>query len=295
MSENEHVFSATVRSPCPDELRRLGKHFPTRLIASIRGPIWPWVMVTGEYERLVGGVRLAENARGQGRLELTVRPEWASQPATARLIGCALDQARSLDWQTVVAQVAADTPLAAQLEAAGFESRCYPEVWSLPVAGAIAARRPTIERTLKRKPVKVVAINESNLAAARAICTALGLLEAGRVQLQNSRHEGIDPRFSFLAGEVDRPGGVALCRRLGARLYLEVLGLNPAATAPASATVGALLKAVFLGAEAAGIDEIQCALTPENARPVLALLRRGGGVRVSRQVVFMWRNAASDP
>ncbi|MEY4489201.1 MAG: hypothetical protein RIQ79_1709 [Verrucomicrobiota bacterium] len=293
MSDASAIVSETVRPPWPDELRRFQKHFSVRPITPTSRLLWRRVLVDGEYERLAGGASLAEFAPGQGRLELTVRPEWESQPATMRLIECALDQARTQDWQSVVAQVAADTPLAAQLEAAGFVARSYPEVWNLSVAGAIAARRPTIERTLKRNPIHVRAIDESNLAAARTICTALGLLEAERVQLQNTQHEGIDPRFSFLAGASDRPDGIALCRRLGARLYLEVLALNPAMSHPAAATVGALLKAVFLGAQDAAIDEIQCALTPTKAWPVLALLRRGGGVRVSRQVVFDWRNSAS--
>lgn len=221
-----------------------------------------------------------------GSLAINVREGWALSPASDALVAEAIDFARTANVAKLGCQLPRQSPLLSLLQRHGFTVESEHEVWKLDVDTCVRTRGELTARQLARAPVPVEEISPSNVAAATRLAASLNLISNAPLSIAAPGWPGIEPAFSFVAGDPARPSGVITCRVLNQRLYLEVLARDPALGAKGQAVVSALFRALFIRAQNLGIPDIYCAITPAKAAPVQRLLRRAEGVCVDRQVVL---------
>jgi len=287
-----------VRHPWRDEMPRLAQHFGLHGLRRDTRRAWYWVLVAGDLERPVGVMELAEDPppaadRQQpprARLEYFLRDAWAGGDGARQLLQAALRQAAELGLTLHTSQAHPESSYADLLREAGFVAKPPQEVWLCPVAEPVAKYESSVDRMLRRFPLKVTSLNASHLEAIRRMCARLNLLPADRVALREPGQPegaGFDPRFSFLAGDPANPAAFVLSRFTSGKLYLEVLARHPDFPRASPAAIAALLKALMPAARDHGIAEFSCVFRPTESAPVLALLRRGGGRCVRRFALFI--------
>lgn len=281
-----------VRPPWPEEMERLP--------AGLREPLsrrgarrhWLWVLVTGELERIVGAVTLAERdprtpgALPDGRMDYAIVPNWTqSAEAVVALLDAALAQGRALGLAAIEAQASHDTSAAAWFTAQGFIAGRTQELWRVPLDANFTRRHAAVERALARRPVEVHPLGEVSLPAVRAICAAHGLLSAHRVVLSWENQTGMDPRLSFVCGAPESPSAVLLARLSGREAYLEVLARAPGA-ASRGPEIGALLHTYFRAAMNLGASETLCLMMSDHAPDTARLLARAEARCIEKITVF---------
>ncbi|MFH1497692.1 MAG: hypothetical protein ABII82_07680 [Verrucomicrobiota bacterium] len=303
MNTQPNAPSWKVRAPWPDELARL----PTALRESLqrRGASrhWLWVLVTGDLERIVGAIALAEpearpDAPRRGRIDWSLSPAWShDRAAIEALLQAALERAAAVNVIELDAQAPLDGHVAACLEARGFSNVRTHEVWQLSVAANIRHRNPAIERMLTRRPIRVHPLDERSLEPVRALCSAHGLLAHERVELPapaTRNPKGLRPALCFVTGEPTDPSAVILGKAGSGQAYLEVLARNPSARA-GGLEVAALLREFFLGADALDIGLITCVIEPARAGESLRLLNKAHARRTERFALFKRNDDSNTP
>ncbi|QYM80093.1 hypothetical protein K0B96_05615 [Horticoccus luteus] len=281
-----------MRLPWPDEIGRLP--------AALREPMnrpgarrhWMWILVAGEFERIVGAITLAERdpagtaSRPDGRLDLALLTAWCqSAPPAEALLGAAVAHAATLGIEAIEMQTTLDTPAARWLAAQGFVQCKTHEVWRVPFSSNFERRHAAIERALIRRPIDVRPLDETALPAVRAICAAHGLLTPDRVVLARGDQDGFDPELSFVAGPLSAPTAIVLVRSNGSLAYLEVLARAPGGAAHGP-EVGALLHVFFRTAMRREIMETTCVLDAAQAPDTARLLARADAERLERFALF---------
>lgn len=292
-----------VRAPWPDELARM----PTPLQESLklRGSSrhWLWVLVTGDLERIVGAIVLAEletqpNAIRRGRIDWSMSPAWNHDHAAVEaLLNAAMERAACLNITELDAQAPLDGHIGACFENRGFKNVRTHEVWQLSVAANIRHRNPAIERMLARRPIRVHPLDGLSLEPVRALCSAHGLLSHERVELPapaTGNQKGLRPALCFVTGDPQDPSAAILGKVGPGQAYLEVLALNPAARS-GGLEVAALLREFFLGADALGIELITCVIEPGRASESLRLLNKAHSRRTERFALFRLSDASTTP
>ena len=281
-----------VRAPWPDEMDRLPDLLREPLARRGARRHWLWVLVTGELERIVAAVTLAErdplrpDDRPSGRIDHAFLPAWSPPTeAVAALLDATLAQSRDLGLASLEGQASLDTPAAAWFTAQGFETRRAQELWRVSLDLNFARRHAAVERALVRRPVLVRPLDDAALPAVRALCAARGLLPANRVFLARAHQPGLDPRLSFVAGPPEAPFAVLLARISHGHPYLEVLARAPGAPTRGP-EVGALLHAYFSAALRLGAQETRCLMAVTHAPETVRLLARAQAERLDRFAGF---------
>jgi hypothetical protein len=303
MLETSLQESWRVRHPWRQEMPRLAQHFGLHGLRRDTRRTWYWVLVAGDLERPVGVMELAEDAADhqrppRARLEYSLRDAWAGGDGARQLLHAALRQAAELGLTFHTSQAHPESSYADLLREAGFVAKTPQEVWLCPVAAPVAKYEASVDRMLRRFPLKVTPLDAAHLETIRRMCVRLNLLPADRVALREPGQPeggGFDPRFSFLAGDPANPSAFVLSRFTSGKLYLEVLARNPDFPRASPAAIAALLKALLPAARDHGIAEFSSVFRPTESAPVLALLRRGGGRCVRRFALFVLSPESKSP
>jgi hypothetical protein len=291
---------ASVRSPWRDEFARIDRAFLLPKAPSGTRRSWLWVMVAGEFERLVGVACLHEIAMPasataaagiEGGLDLAVRRNWQRDLGVRQLVNRALAQAQESGLRRVSVVTDPATALIESLTAAGFVEADRQEIrtiWVAALRGFFAGPRG---QALTRQPVDVAPLAEASLDAVRRICSHYELLSPDRVHALGAvGRDGFDPRLSFFTGHPERPTAILLAREANGLAYLEVLARAPlVAEAPIPSAL-ALLQAFVNAVHALGLMEINCAIQPAK-NPGLASLIRRHGILLEGKAVYRWEKA----
>jgi hypothetical protein len=285
-----------VRTPWPDEMVRLARHFKIDPRVDLKRCSWLWVIEVTAPERIVGLAVLHERhplgestATTNPEVHLTwdVRSAWQEHTASETLLDTALKQAGLSTAQRVITTLPADGILSKLAMQRGFTEHSRQEVWRIPVAAALAHLNDRGSKVLAHIPVDVSPIHRTPLDQIRKICSETKLLLPHQVRPSAPGVSGgFDPQLSFSAGDPANPDAILLGREQSGTAYLEVLARNQETPNMHFTGVIALLRAFFQATAALGLDEATCAVRSGSNFGLVPLARRAGGQRQESAALF---------
>jgi hypothetical protein len=220
-----------------------------------------------------------------------LRDRWTAKEPAQALLQSVENKARELQVRRLETQLNPSSRGDTLLRELGYQESGHFELWQVSLKDNITARQPGIDRALNRFPVPVHKLNSTSLPIVQDVCRKLGLFRLLQGVPSDPEQMGdlseigeMDPELCFVAGEAINPVAVALSRRMGSYIYLELLAKVPGHNKSLPGAPGALLRALFQAATLKKAKQLICAVQPDKNRPIQRLLERSNGKRLYRMV-----------